>query len=150
VHARRRTDGQPLDGASYRGTVPQNAAEVAERLYERWNEDGVQALTDCVHPDVELICDALRPVETALHGLDGWHQWVARWEDNYETMQIRTDGVIPMGDEHALALVSITATPRGSRQELRWAAAHLWTFRDGRIVRWESHVDLDIARGTLL
>jgi ketosteroid isomerase-like protein len=130
--------------------VPQIAAEVAEQLYERWNEDGLQALTDSVHPDVELICDPLRPVETALHGLDGWRQWVARWDGNYETMQIRTDGVIPMGDDHALALVSITATPRGSQQELRWAAAHLWSFRDGRIARWESHVDLDAARGTLL
>jgi ketosteroid isomerase-like protein len=126
------------------------AAEVAEELYLRWNEEGLAALTDRVHPDIELVCDALRPVETALHGLDGWRQWVARWDGGYEKMQITTDGVIPMGDEHALALVSITATPRGSCQELHWAAAHLWSIRDGRIARWESHVDLDAARGTLL
>jgi ketosteroid isomerase-like protein len=130
--------------------VPHIAAEVAEELYLRWNEDGLAALTDRVHPDIELVCDALRPVETALHGLDGWRQWVARWDGGYEKMQITTDGVIPMGDEHALALVSITATPRGSQQELHWAAAHLWSIRDGRIARWESHVDLDAARGTLL
>ena len=145
-----RTDVQRRLRSPYRGSVPQIAAEVAEQLYARWNEDGLQALTDCVHPDVELICDALRPVETALHGLDGWQQWVARWDGGYETMRIQTDGVIPMGDDHALALVSITAVPRGSQQELRWAAAHLWSFRDGRIARWESHVDLDVARGTLL
>ena len=126
------------------------AADVAEQLYLRWNEAGLAALTDSVDPDVELICDALRPVETSLHGLDGWRQWVARWDGGYETMRITIDGVIPIGDEHALALVSITATPRGSQTELRWAAAHLWTVRDGRIARWESHVDLDAARGTLL
>jgi len=147
---RGRTDGQSAAGASYREAVPQSAAEVAEQLYARWNKDGLQALTDCVHPDVELICDALRPNETALHGLDGWQQWVARWNGGYETMQITTDGVIPMGDDHALALISITATRRGSQQELSWAAAHLWSFRDGRIARWESHVDLDAGRGTLL
>ena len=130
--------------------MPHIAADVAEELYARWNAHGLQALTDSVHPEVELICDALRPVETSLHGLDGWRQWVARWDGGYETMQIRTDGVIPMGDDHALALVSITATPRGSQQELSWAAAHLWSFRDGQIARWESHVDLDAARGTLL
>ncbi len=126
------------------------AADVAEQLYARWNEDGLSALTDSVHPDVELVCDALRPAETALHGIEGWRQWIARWDGGYETMQITTDGVIPIGDEHALALVSITATPRGSRQPLSWAAAHLWTIRDGRIARWESHVDLDVARRTLL
>ncbi len=129
--------------------MPHVAAEVAEELYLRWNEDGLAALTDRVHPDIELVCDALRPVETALHGLDGWREWVARWDGGYEKMQITTDGVIPMGDDHALALVSITATPRGSHRELHWAAAHLWSIRDGRIARWESHVDLDAARGTL-
>ena len=130
--------------------MPRIAAEVAEQLYVRWNEEGLCALTDGVHPDVELVCDALRPVETSLHGLEGWRQWVARWDGGYETMQITPDGVIAMGDDHALALVSIIATPRGSQQQLRWAAAHLWTIRDGRIARWESHVDLDVARGTLL
>ena len=130
--------------------MPHIAAEVAEQLYSRWNEDGLAALTDSVDPDVELVCDALRPVETSLRGLEGWRQWVARWDGSYEAMQITTDGVIPMGDEHALALVSITATPRGSQQQLHWAAAHLWTIRDGRIARWESHVDLDVARRTLL
>lgn len=130
--------------------MPPIAAEVCEQLYVRWNEDGLAALTDSVDPDIELVCDALRPAETSLHGLDGWRQWIARWDGGYERMQITTDGVIPMGDEHALALVSITATPRGSRQELRWAAAHLWSIRDGRIARWESHVDLEAARGTLL
>lgn len=130
--------------------MPHIAADVAEQLYTRWNKDGLGALTDHVHPDVELVCDALRPVETALRGLEGWREWVARWDGGYETMQITTDGVIPMGEEHALALVSITATPRGSRQQLRWAAAHLWTIRDGQIARWESHVDLNVARSTLL
>jgi ketosteroid isomerase-like protein len=126
------------------------AAEAAEHLYTRWNEDGLSALTDSVHPDVELVCDALHPVQTALRGLAGWHEWVARWDGGYETMQITTDGVIPMGDDHALALISITATPRGGRPELHWAAAHLWSFRDGRIARWESHVDIAAARSTLL
>lgn len=130
--------------------MPPIAAEVCEQLYVRWNEDGLAALTDSVDPDVELVCDALRPAETSLRGLDGWRQWIARWDGGYERMRIVTDGIIPMGDEHALALVSITATPRGSAQELRWAAAHLWSIRDGRIARWESHVDLEAARGTLL
>jgi ketosteroid isomerase-like protein len=130
--------------------VPHIAAEAAEQLYTRWNQDGLAALTDSVHPEIELVCDALRPDETALHGIDGWLQWVARWDGGYETMQITTDGVIPVGDAHALALVSITATPRGGRHELRWAAAHLWSFRDGQIARWESHVDIDVARSTLL
>ena len=126
------------------------AADVAEGLYARWNDNELDVLTDAVDPDVELICDPLRPVESALRGIAGWKHWVARWNDSYERMHITIDGLIPMSAEHVLAFVSITATPRGRRRPLTWAAAHVWTVRNGRIARWEPHVDLDLARGTLL
>jgi hypothetical protein len=80
------------------------AVEVADRLYERWNADGLTGLVDRVDPAFELIIDPLRPVETAL---------------------------------------------RGATSPLQWAAAHLWTLREGRIARWETHVDLGVARRTL-
>jgi ketosteroid isomerase-like protein len=130
--------------------VPPTAAEVTDQLYARWNDDGLSVLTDTVDPAIELICDPLRPAESTLRGLAGWKQWVARWDDSYEAMHITIDGLIPMSDEHVLALVSITATPRGRQRELNWAAAHVWTVRDGRIARWETHVDIALARGTLL
>ena len=126
------------------------AADVAEGLYARWTDAGLAVLADSVDPEVELICDPLRPEESALRGLDGWNEWVARWDSSYESMHITIDGLIPMSAEHVLALVSITATPRGGEQELNWAAAHVWTVREGLIARWETHVDIAIARGTLL
>jgi hypothetical protein len=126
------------------------ATDVAEGLYARWNDVGLGVVADTVDPEVELICDPLRPEESALHGIEGWNQWVARWDESYEDMHITIDGLIPMSEEHVLALVSITATPRGGRQELNWAAAHVWTVREGLIARWETHVDIALARGTLL
>lgn len=125
------------------------AVAAAGRLYARWNAAGLGVLTDCVDPGVELICDPLRPNESALRGLEGWEQWVARWERRYETLQITVDGLVPVDVEHVLALVSIDATPKGTATPLRWAAAHLWTLRDGRIAGWEPHLDLAAARRTL-
>jgi ketosteroid isomerase-like protein len=130
--------------------VPSTAAEIADRLYASWNDNALSALTDSVDPGVELICDPLQPVESALRGIEGWKRWVARWEEGYEAMHVTIDCLIPMSAEHVLALVSITATPRGGHQQLNWAAAHVWTIRDGRIARWEPHVDIALARGTLL
>lgn len=124
-------------------------AEVADRLYARWNTDGLSVCGDSVDPTIELICDPLRPAETALRGIDGWRQWVARWEDSYEAMRITVNGLVPVDDEHVLALVSMCATPRGGHEQLTWAAAHLWTVRDGRIAGWETHLDLGAARRTL-
>jgi ketosteroid isomerase-like protein len=125
------------------------ATEIADHVYTRWNEGGLSVLTDRVHPEIELICDPLRPAETALHGIDGWNQWVARWESSYESMHVTIDGLVPIDRDHVLALVSIEATPTGGTQPLRWAAAHVWTVREGRIARWETHLDLGVARRTL-
>ncbi|HWC26892.1 MAG TPA: nuclear transport factor 2 family protein [Solirubrobacteraceae bacterium] len=130
--------------------MPSTAATVAEELYACWNEGGLGLLTDSVDPGVELICDPLNPVGSALRGVEGWKQWVARWEESYETMRVAIDGLIPISAEHVLALVSMSALPRGGQNEISWAAAHVWTVRDGRIARWETHVDLALARGTLL
>ncbi len=130
--------------------MPPTATEVADQIYARWNADGLSVLTDSVDPEVELVCDPLRPAESTLRGIAGWKQWVARWEDAYESMRITIDGLIPISVEHVLALISIKATPRGGKRELAWAAAHVWTVREGRILRWETHVDLALARGTLL
>ena len=130
--------------------VPPTATEVADELYTRWNDDGLAVLTDSVDPEIELVCDPLRPADSTLRGIEGWKQWVARWDENYECMHITIDGLIPMSNEHVLALVSINARPRGADSERTWAAAHVWTVRDGRIARWETHMDIALARGTLL
>jgi ketosteroid isomerase-like protein len=128
-----------------------SATDVAAQLYARWNDDGLAALaSESVDPAVELVCDPLRPEESTLRGVDGWLAWAARWDEGYEAMRITIDGLIPMGPDHVLALVSFSATPRGGNHELTWAAAHVWTMRDGRVARWESHVDIALARGTLL
>jgi ketosteroid isomerase-like protein len=124
------------------------AVEVADRLYERWNSEGLRVLGDSVDPAVEVITDPLRPRESALRGVAGWQQWVARWE-RYDDVQITVDGLVPMDPEHVLALVSINATTAGAGAPLQWAAAHLWTLRDGRIAGWETHLDLEAARSTL-
>ena len=92
------------------------AVEAADRLYARWNTAGLAVLADSVDPGVELICDPLHPAESALRGLAGWQQWVARWEARYEDVQVTVDGLVPVDDEHVLAFVSISATPKGARR----------------------------------
>ena len=129
--------------------MPPTATEVTDELYARWNDAGLAVLTDSIDPAIELVCDPLRPSETTLRGIEGWKQWIARWDESYESMHITIDGLIPMSSEHVLALVSISARQRGGSRQLAWAAAHVWTVRDGLIARWEAHVDLALARGTL-
>jgi ketosteroid isomerase-like protein len=125
------------------------AVDVAGRLYARWNDAGLSVLSDSVDPAIELICDPLRPSESALRGVSGWHDWVSRWDQRYRDVHVTVNGLVSMDAEHVLAFVSISATPNGAANPLTWAAAHLWTLRDGRIAGWEPHLDLAAARRTL-
>jgi ketosteroid isomerase-like protein len=125
------------------------AVEVTDLVYARWNAGGLAVLTDSLDPEIELICDPLRPEASSLRGHDGWREWVSRWEAHYQAMHVTIDGLIPLDPEHVLAFVSIEATPIGGSRPLRWAAAHVWTVREGRISRWETHLDLGAARRTL-
>lgn len=126
------------------------AAEVADRLYESWNAGLLSALAAAVDPAVELISDPMHPHETALRGREGWQRWADRWEQGYETMHVTPDAIVALDREHVLALVSFTAMPRGGKKTLSWAAAHIWTVREGRIAGWETHVDFAAAQSTLL
>ena len=125
------------------------AVEAADRLYARWNTAGLAVLADSVDPGVELICDPLHPAESALRGLAGWQQWVARGGARKEFVQVTVEGGVAVVDEEGLAVGSISATPKGASAPLHWAAAHLWTVRAGRIAGWEPHLDLAAARRTL-
>ena len=125
------------------------AVEVADHLYARWNAAGLSVLSDLVDPGVELICDPLRPAGVLPARPAGWQEWVGRWERHYDAVQVTVDGLVPVDAEHVLAFVSIDATVQGTKTPLRWAAAHLWTLRDGRIAGWEPHLDLAAARRTL-
>ncbi len=84
--------------------LPPTATEVADQLYARWNEAGLAVLTDAVDPDIELVCDPLCPDDSTLRGIEGWKQWVARWDEGYESMHITIDGLIPLSAEHVLAV----------------------------------------------
>lgn len=55
---------------------------------------------NAVDPAIELIGDPLHPHETALRGLQGWQQWVDRWEQGYESMRVTPDVIVALDCEH--------------------------------------------------
>jgi hypothetical protein len=61
-----------------------SALDVADELYARWNDGGLSVVTERVDPDIELVCDPLRPTESVLRGVAGWNHWVARWESHVD------------------------------------------------------------------
>ncbi len=69
------------------------------------------------------------------HGLEGmrdlWRAWIQAWERYSWTQSNWTE----VGD-HVIADVRIRATGKSSGADVVWDHCQVWTFRDGRVVRW--------------
>jgi ketosteroid isomerase-like protein len=71
--------------------------------------------------------------------------WLSAWE---RPLVIELDELIPRG-ARILALVRWKGRGKGSGVELEANGAHLWTFRDGRVVHFGVYRDRDEARVAL-
>ena len=94
------------------------------------------AALDIYDPDFEI--DASRvdmPGFGIFHGLEGmrklWRAWIEEWE-RYSWTQTNWSEI---GD-HVIADVRIRATGKSSGADVVWDHCQVWTFRDGRVVRW--------------
>jgi ketosteroid isomerase-like protein len=116
--------------------MPEEAIEVVTATYAAW-DTGDWGL-ERFHPDVEfnLIGNAGFDQPDTIHGRDAlldyfkrfWGAWRpgARWD---------IKEFLRLGDEQVLACGNLHATGRSSGIETSAAIFHLWTVRDGLIVR---------------
>jgi ketosteroid isomerase-like protein len=72
--------------------------------------------------------------------------WLSAWE---RPLVIEADELIQRG-ARILVMVHWKGRGRGSGAELDAEGAHLWTFREGRAVRFDVYRDRDEARAALL
>jgi ketosteroid isomerase-like protein len=68
-------------------------------------------------------------------GTDSFYEWIARWDEAWESWRIEDFEVRPLGDERVLSLFKIIAKGKGSGIELTREDASITDYRDGKIVR---------------
>ena len=84
------------------------------------------------HTDFETIVRGLPEGDKTYTGMDGlraaWLEWTAPWA----TYRMELDEAVDLGDR-VLLLTHDFARREGSTDEMKIAAAPVWTFRDGKI-----------------
>ncbi len=92
------------------------------------------------HTDCETVPPGVPGTEKVYLGFDGlraaWLEWLAPWS-SYRT---ETKEVIEAG-ERILLIVNDFGRREGSTQEVKIDGAAIWTFRDGKIARFEAFAD---------
>jgi ketosteroid isomerase-like protein len=106
---------------------------MVRRLLDAGEREDIPAAIDCLDPDLEWI--PLRAAtEGAYHGHEGYEKFVADTSENFEVFEPRLE-LRDVG-EQVLAWGTIHVRGSGSGVEMNVPVGGVFSFRDGRIIRW--------------
>jgi uncharacterized protein len=115
--------------------------EVVRRVYDEWGRGNSRPRFDFYHDEMEwgwsdefpglagVYRDPAERNERMVEWLSPWEHWVCEAED-----------YLVSGD-HVVALCRYTGRGKGSGAMVDTKGAHLWTLRDGKVIRLEVFAD---------
>ena len=119
--------------------------EVARRGYRGWVKGDIDAMLEVSTADLEFVPAIAASVEGgSVHGRDEVRRFFADLGDTWETFQIDVDELREVGDQ-VLSLGHLTARGRASELELDQPFYTVLWFREGKVARMQSFLDLEAA-----
>jgi ketosteroid isomerase-like protein len=101
------------------------------------------ALAVC-HPEIELN-SMLGISGHAYHGHDGIHEYFDDVASAWEHWTVEVERVVEAADGRVVIVMTMHARGRGSGATLAGRTAHIWTVRNGRLLRNELYRDPEQA-----
>jgi ketosteroid isomerase-like protein len=113
--------------------MSQENVETVRRGYDLYNRTGE---ADYAVIDPEIVYDVSRRTFDPLvyHGHEGVREFLALIREQWATMRLEPQDFIDAGDKVVVS-VRLVGVGKESGVETTANAAHVWTFRDGKIVR---------------
>jgi ketosteroid isomerase-like protein len=112
--------------------------EALRAVFERWNAGDRTIDMDTVDPGIELHTPMATTRGGPYRGHDGVRQWLADIDDQFEVWELQVDEWRELDGGRILGLGAIHAKGRGSGVELDQPLAWLFTFRDGKVTRYDA------------
>jgi ketosteroid isomerase-like protein len=123
--------------------MDENAALV-RRLYEAFNRRDTEATRGLMDPEIEWV-NAEEAVEPGTrHGFDEYQDSLRRVREVFRDAEIELDHLVESGDRVATR-VRMHAHLDASGMDTTMPQSHLWTFREGKAVRFEWSPDPEHA-----
>jgi uncharacterized protein len=114
------------------------------RMYEAWHAGDLPRVLDLLDPEFEWVNPDHAVEPGTRHGRDGFAKAVANLDSSFEHQTHLLGEVEDLGDR---VLWHTIFQARGySGAQIEVAEQHLWTLRDGKILRIEWFHDADEAR----
>ena len=124
--------------------MSQENVEVLRKGYLALNSGDIEAFIALLDPDVELD-GSRRTFDAAVYrGHEGFRKIVSLMAEQWATMRVEPQDFI-VAEDVVVAPVRLVGVGRQSGAETTASAAHVWRFRNGKVVRLTIFQALDEA-----
>ena len=126
---------KPLPAAYLRAMSRENV-ETLRAVYARWERGDLAASLPLLDENITLAIDPGIPDGGHYEGMDGVRDYMSRFLDPWEWLTIAGESFEAVGDA-VLVKVRQTGIGRGSGARVENQYFQLWTFKSGKVVRFE-------------
>jgi ketosteroid isomerase-like protein len=124
--------------------MPGEDRQALERIYSAWEQGDMTAAIAVFDNDIVLAIDTEIPDGGVYEGLEGVRNYTTHFLSAWETVTIAAESIQEAGDSY-LVKVDQRGVGLDSGAEVGFSYFHVWTFRDGKVVRLESIRDEEKA-----
>ena len=118
--------------------------EVVRRIYELWAGRGSDRVLALIAEDLEYVNPPYAVHPGTRRGPDGWLAAAANLDESFDGWVHEPGEILDAGDK-VVVMATFRARGRGSSVELEKFEPHVWTLRDGKVVRFEWFNERDEA-----
>ncbi len=113
--------------------------------FAKWEAGDVEATLALYDPEIVVYAPPEIGNSGTFHGTEGFMKWAQAWLEAWETFEQHLRAVEPIGQRHALALVTQTGVGKGSGIRVDRDATYVYETRDEKLVYMAIFFDHDAA-----
>jgi ketosteroid isomerase-like protein len=125
--------------------MSQENLEVVQRIYREVSQNTWQPLPELFDPHYEVDLTEAGPDLGVIPGADASENALRGYTETFDDFRIELQEVVHADERCVVASVRDGGRLKGSKSEAWNSFFHVWTFREGRILRRSSHRDRDKA-----
>ena len=124
--------------------MSQENVEVVKACYDLFARGDIQGVLRYVDPEGEVIESPRMPDAQTFQGHDGFVAAIEHWSGEFDDFQVEIERLI---DDRDAVIAYVRQCGRGMQSgvPVETRVANLYTFRGGRIARWEMFLTLEEA-----
>ncbi len=125
--------------------IRQRNIELVTRGMGAYNRGDIGAVLEFFSPEIEVYAPPTLMNAGVFHGHDGFMEWIAHWNEAWESFKIHIERVEAVGDDFVVMEAHQVGRGRGSGVSVEQDIVYVYEVDDGRCVHFSAQPGRDEA-----